>query len=290
MGFVEYLRARHAFIVFAVILTAVIAFTDFSIAYGIHNAHHHVHRTGSNQNSSYSLSVGSGSSADRDTDDSDDVQAPKSLADAHFTIPLGILFGIAAYLAMGFATILGTSLNKENGRGGFAFTKPISRERLALTFIGIDLVAIAAIFVFTILLGFASFAVLGILGKVVIDPSVAMVAAVGLGATVMWYGLLQAATAMRVSGGGLFVGMSWVLFTLGLPFYAITFLGPIFHSLIAVINFFNPLAYFALTSHNEVVSTASILGFAPGASIAITWSIAIAACIAAIYGWKRVEV
>jgi hypothetical protein len=290
MGFVEYLRVRHAFTTFASILATVTAFAVFSIIYGLHNAHQTVHHAGSNQDSSYSISVGSGSGSHPSGDDDQEIATPKSLASATFTIPIGLVFGVASYLAMGFATILGSSLNKENGRGGFAFTKPISRQRLALTYLAIDLAGIGATFAFSVLLGLASFAILGILGKVVLEPGAAMIAGVGLGAAVMWYGLLQAATAMRVSGGGLTVGLSWVFFFLGLPFYAITFLGPVFHGLIAVLDFFNPLAYFAVSSRNDVVAVSSILGFSDTASFAITWGLAIAAFAVAMYGWKRVEV
>jgi hypothetical protein len=74
-----------------------------------------------------------------------------------------------------------------------------------------------------------------------------------------------------------------------LGFYSITYLGPIFHGLIAFIDFFNPLGYYMLRGSNDGVTVESILGFDPQTSTALTWALGIASCGAAVYAWKRVE-
>src|SRR5581483_1371516 len=58
-------------------------------------------------------------------------------------IPVGILFAVASVFALITATMLGGALAKENdGHLELAWTKPVSRERLAIASIASDLVAI----------------------------------------------------------------------------------------------------------------------------------------------------
>jgi hypothetical protein len=274
MAFVEFLRVRNALKIFAIIVACIVLSVDFSIWYGIqhsHGLHHHFHGTLQESDSS--------------------PQQITSLSDLHFDIPLSIILGTAGFAAMIFATIVTTSFNRENGRGGFAFTKPISRERLGLTYIGIDLAAMATAFAFVVALGFVSLAFFGIAGKVRIDPLAFDIAADGFGAAFMWYALLQAVTAMRVSGGGLILGLSWPFFLLALGMYNFDLFGPIFHAAVAAVDLLNPLAYFGFSSHSdENVQLTNIFGFSPATCIAITWSVAVAACGVAIAGWKRLEV
>jgi hypothetical protein len=189
-----------------------------------------------------------------------------------------------------FAMFVSTSLNKENGRGGFAFTKPISRERLAIGYMATDAAAILIAYLYTIAVILLCFAALGITGKIVVDSSWLPVTAAGLGATFMWYGLLQAITGSLGWPGGLFAGLSWPVFSLAAALYQVDFFGPIFHAAIAVVDFFNPFAYFGISSSNDSVSSLSLFGFSTVACIAITWSVAFVACAVAIFEWKRVEV
>jgi hypothetical protein len=266
MGFVEYLRARHALLVYAIVVGAVVAFITGSVDYGIHNARH--------------------------CTDSGRLCVPMhvSLAGGTSKILLGIVLGSASFVTMILATTLAASLNKENGRGGFAFTKPLARERVALTYMGIDFVTILIAYAYTVAVCFAALAVLGIAGKVVADPNAAPIAAGGLGAATMWYGLIQVATALRISGGGLVIGLSWPLFILARGAYSIGFFGAGFHAVVAALDHLNPLAYFAFTGHPDEVHLVSLFGYSATTCIAATWIIAIVACVVAIGEWKQLEV
>jgi hypothetical protein len=278
MGFVEFLRVRKAFTIFAIVLALGAGFTTGSVEYGLHQGLHTVRLQ-----EAHRLHERMAESSARDS-------GPTSLADLKFTIPLAWITGVAVFSVMIFTTIVSTSLNKENGRGGFAFTKPISRDRLAIAYMAIDAAAVAIAYLYTIAVILVCLGVLGIAGKIVADSAWLEVAASGLGAAFMWYGILQAATALRASPGGLFAGLSWPVFIVALALYQVAFFGPIFHAAIAVVDFFNPLAYFGLSGNDDSASSFSLFGFSAEACIAITWSIAVAACAVAIFEWKRVEV
>ena len=117
------------------------------------------------------------------------------------------------------------------------------------------------------------------------------IAACGLGAAFMWYGLLQALTSWNHAKGGLFIGLSWVYVAVLAPIATALDLGPAFHAFAVAMNYINPLAYFAsITDNAHQVNVESLLGLPIGADIAISWSIGIVACAVAAYGWKRLEV
>src|SRR4029077_2513671 len=62
--------------------------------------------------------------------------------DTAVSIPLSVLLPIVGFCAIIFATTISTSLNRENDGVEMVWTKPVSRERLALTYIAFDLAAI----------------------------------------------------------------------------------------------------------------------------------------------------
>ena len=206
----------------------------------------HSHRSGVH------ISIGGSDDASSDAPAAPAAPAPpahvthvRSLHDLNFAVPLGVLFGIAGFVAIGFATILGTSLNKENTLGGFAFTKPISRERLALTYFAVDAGGIVAMFLYVVLFEFIELAILGIGDRVVVDPNAFAVLAIGLGAAAMWYGLLQAVTSALRFPGGMFIGIGWGVFITLIPLSLFMGFGPVFHALVMALNYLNPLAYYS---------------------------------------------
>jgi hypothetical protein len=284
MSFAEFLRARRAFYIFGSILTAIVLSIALSLNVAIHQ---HSHGT----SDSVHVSVGISDAGGGIHTTPSPRHHPTSLRDLNFKIPLGLLFGIAAYATIILATILGTSLNSENGRGGFAFTKPVSRERLALMYFAVDAGVLAATFALALLLAGVALASVGILDRVFVDPGALVIAAAGLGAAVMWYGVLQALTSWNRLKGGLFIGISWATFTITAPLYGVTELGPIFHAFMVAVNFLNPLAYYTSCSMNgDTVTVNSLLGLGTGSIIALTWTLGIAGLAIATFGWKRVEV
>ena len=316
MSLVEYLRVRKAAIVVSIVLAVIVIGNALLVECGIrthgidpgesHAAASGHARSAATERAQVSaairISVGEADRADGAKADAPVAPAaPKSsgahgtdvrsLHDLNFGVPLGILFGIAGFVAIGFATILGTSLNKENTLGGFAFTKPISRERLALTYFAVDAGGIVAMFLYALLLEVIALGILGIFDRIFLDSNAFAILAISLGAAAMWYGLLQALTSVIRSSGGMYIGISWGVFLALTTLSIVTALGPVFHTLIMALNYLNPLAYYSgVDVAGTTATTSSVIALGEGPRIAITWSVGIVACAAAALGWKRVEV
>jgi hypothetical protein len=301
MSLVEYLRVRKAAIIVAIVLTVLVLANTLSVLWGIHNGgldpdDSHAHVVTHAPSATVHISIGgvAGTRSDAPTPPAAPgahVKHITSLRDLNFAVPLGVLFGIAGFVAIAFATILGTSLNKENTLGGFAFTKPIARERLALTYFAVDAGGIVAMFLYVLLFEFIEVAILGLADRIAVDANAFGIAAISLGAAAMWYGLLQAVTSAMRFSGGMFIGIGWGVFCTLLPLSAFMALGPVFHTLIMALNYLNPLAYYSgLDMTGGAATTSSVLALGEGARIAITWSIGIVACAVAALSWKRVEV
>jgi hypothetical protein len=213
---------------------------------------------------------------------------------------LGIsgVFAIAVYCGAVFATIVGRSLNKENDGVEMVWTKPFSRQRLALQYFAYDLGGIVAA---TLLASVLITIVLLDVGRithspvsmVVFDAQSAAALALGLGMSFMWYGLLQAATAWSVGSAGLAVGLSWGLFAALVGFSHTP--PSLFHSVVMTLNILNPLAYMTSVSFSDtggVVSSTTHSIFAGNVwqRAGVAWAIGLAACAGAIAIWKRLEV
>jgi len=281
MILVEYLRARHAFIVFGAILALIVLGIALSVSYAVHFGH-------AVTNGDVSISVGNGGA---EVHRPAPHQSPsEAFGEADFKVPLSILCAFAAFAALVLATILGTSLNSENDRGGFAFTKPVSREQLALTYFAVDAVAVVAVFALSMLLGFVGLWIVGILGRLYVDASALEIAVTGLAEALMWYGLLQVVSAPLRPRLGNLRGISWPIF-LGLAaMYGFTGFGPIFHDFVAAVDFLNPLVYdTSLNIEGPAVTTSSIVGLSEPVRLAITSGIGILGCGLAALNWRRVE-
>lgn len=171
------------------------------------------------------------------------------------------------------------------------FTKPISRERLALQYMAIDAAGILSAFALACGAIFGAVAALGFMGRIYGDTQALWIGGLGLGIAFMWYGIMQAVTASYRGKGGALVGWSWAVFgVLGFAQSA-TYLGPIVGAGVRVINLFNPIAYFSgLVSSGRTASAQSVLGLALEPRVAIAWCIALVGCALAIRIWKRVEI
>jgi hypothetical protein len=282
MAYVEFLRARRAFYIFAIVVAALVGFALLSL-FTSHG--------GSRGGNSFRLGFGYAIIFHKGADGRITETPVSDIPDV--AIPLGVLFGIAAYCAAIFATILSTSLNRERDGLDFPLTRPVSRERIALSYFGVDLLAIAAVFTFTlIVLCLVPLATAGLLGRITVTPQSWWILVLGLGVSFMWYGLVQAVTARLRVGGGWIAGGSWALFSVLLLLPGATFLGPIVHFAVVVLNFINPLAYFHSVGigDDRDVTIHSLYGLGLAARSGIVWAIGVVACTIALQSWKRIEV
>jgi len=211
------------------------------------------------------------------------------------SIPMsGVLF-LAAWCAIIFATVLSTSLNKENDGVEMVWTKPIARERLAVQYIGLDLSAILVAFACPAVLCIIAIASVGGLEYLRFDARTWQTLIIGLGTAFMWYGLVQALTSWQRGRGGMAVGLSWAAAFLVLSFAEATHFvpGPL-HQILLAADVLNPLAYFSSYSLSGYGAHASpvlpqVFAGTEMRSI-LTWSIGFLGCAGAVGGWKRLEV
>src|SRR5208283_4336849 len=104
-------------------------------------------------------------------------------------------------------------LNRERDSLDFTLTRPVSRERIALSYFAVDLAAIVAAFAFAFaVICLLPLAAAGLLGRITADPNAWWILALGLGMSFMWYGIVQAVTARLRGGGGWIAGGSWAFF------------------------------------------------------------------------------
>jgi hypothetical protein len=279
MAYVEFLRARKAFYFFAGIIAVMIGVLLLSL-FASHG--------GSN---TFRLQLGSAIILHKGADGRI-VETPVSGIPG-VNIPLGALFGLAAYCAAVFATVISTSLNRERDDVDFPFTRPVSRERMALSYFAVDLAAIFAAFAFAfVVMCLVPLATAGLLGRITSTPQAWWILALGLGMSFMWYGIIQAITAGMRGSGGWIAGGSWALFGVLLVMPGAQWLGPIVHGVVVALNYVNPLAYFNSIHENAAheMTVGSTLGLGIAVRAGLVWIIGIAACAIAVTSWKRIEV
>ena len=272
MEYVEFLRVRRVFTIFAlfvaVIMLLVIADIVFTWIQG-------------GSISSFGLST---------HDTSHRNHSNLFTYSATSRVPLSILLGIASYMAIVVATQFASSLNKENDGLDYVFVKPVRRELMAMRFIAIDIGGILAIFAFTFAAELVPLALLHAVDRIVIDARAIWICGLGLGVAFMWYGVLQAVTASYRGKGGTIVAFSWGIFVALAGLGYVSALGPIVLGVVHVLNFVNPIAYFSgIVSHVGTFDIDSVLGIPIVARVPIVWAIAFLSLAIAAISWKRVE-
>lgn len=211
-------------------------------------------------------------------------------------IPVGILFAIASIFALVTATMLGGVLAKENdGHLELAWTKPVSRERLALASMATDVVTIVVsqLFAIAVILIICVMFVWPRFYANSMTPSVVLLAVLG---PVAWYACLTAFSASLKRGLGMVCGLGW-LAALLIPSvaqasgHAQSDIGRTIHVIFQTLAYIDPIAY--LSFHGAFDSTSGIafqtaignLNFSAG-MLAV---LAIVYIALAVLQWRRVE-
>jgi hypothetical protein len=213
------------------------------------------------------------------------------------SLPLGALLAGLAWCPMILATVFGISLNRENEGVEMVWTKPVARERLALGYILVDLGAIAVAYLIALAFVMLVLATLGLTGAVFFDATVPRNFGLGLGIAFMWYGLLQAATSWNRGRAGMVVALSWGVFIVLAPLARIFPAGTWLHTLVVLLNYFNPMAYMsAISSHSagatnfSSIEVRSLNDLSFEVRFILVWTIGLVASAIAIFGWKRMEI
>jgi hypothetical protein len=255
MAYVEYLRVRRILIIYTIVVAAIALFVTASLG----SAHVYVNN--------------------------------HDLRGQHIAPPLTVVLVTALFGSLIFGTLLSGTLSRERETIALSWTRPVPRERLALEVVLVDFGGILAAALVTLVCGAIPLLAIGMLAEVYPDGHSVGGVVLMLGVTLMWYGIVQAATAWHRSGAGLAIGMSWVLFPLLMTLGHVTFFGPIFGGAIGALNYLNPLAYSSSYGNfnGASVQETSYLNLSEGIRIAATWLIGLAACAVAIFAWKRSE-
>ena len=259
MAYVEFLRVRRALIIYAIVIIVNVALLTASL----HAGHVWVQSDTSGLRGHHDLGK----------------------------VPLSVVLVAAAFGSLVFGTLISGSLNRERDTLPLSWTRPISRERLGLSCMLVDFAAVVAAFVITLGLGLIPLATTGILARVYPDGHAVVGVVLMLGVTVMWYGLVQAATSWFRGRAGLTVGLSWALFFFLMFLGHQAVFGPIVQGVANALNYLNPLAY--ASSYGRIstgqVDVTSYLMLPESVRTVATWSIGIVACAIAIFAWKRSE-
>jgi len=197
---------------------------------------------------------------------------------------------LATCVALIVATVLGAPFGRENdGHLEIAFTKPISRTRLALETIAVDVAGIVAAWVLTVaalVIGHTIFEA----PNYVYGPTDTIAIGVGLLGAFAWYALLCAATASMKRAYGAVLGVAWPV-AIGVHGIAVADIGytPLAQAVQHVatwLSWIDPLAYLHFgplfsAAHGSVSSLANALPI-----LAI---LALVYVALAVVQWQRVE-
>jgi hypothetical protein len=205
------------------------------------------------------------------------------------TVEFSSLLVGCAFVAFIIATCIAPGLSAESSTLAITWTRPVPRGRIAARFIAVDLAAIVVSFVLMLVVTLIFLAMFGFLGTLHFNGArAAAVLGLGLGCTVMWYGLVTLASTRLPGRGGMIAGLSWVAFLVLGGLWAAPF-PPLIHGLIVLLNYLNPLAYFG--NHlGGAGNPHQIIPFGDLLRTLVTWCIGIAALIGTVRLWSTREV
>jgi hypothetical protein len=201
---------------------------------------------------------------------------------------LSAFVGAASLGALLAATFLATGLNAEHTTTAIIWTRPQSRETIAWRYIAVDFAAILAAFAILLAFILGGMALFGVLSLVWFDPAKSLTEfLLGMGAAVMWYGLIAVAAARVEGHGARFAGLSWAIFLI-LVLIAAAPLPDLLHYLIVALNYLNPLAWLGNlgSSHGD---GGHLIPFSAPVRAAGAWLIAMVAIVASVKLWSTRE-
>ncbi|MGH7737198.1 MAG: hypothetical protein ACREMP_04950 [Candidatus Tyrphobacter sp.] len=175
--------------------------------------------------------------------------------DTDEALPLRVLFPFAAFVALIIGTVLCGPLAKENdGHLDVVWTKPASRERLAIGYFLVDAVGMLASMAMTMLL-IVILTALFEFPRFVADAQTLPTLALSILLPFAWYGLLTMCSASIKKGGrGAVIGLAWVLawilppIALGLRYAQ----EPFFHAIgvgLSYLMLLDPIVYMHLSAN-----------------------------------------
>lgn len=212
-------------------------------------------------------------------------------------ITLPMLFAIAGLIASIFASRYARTLSEENeGHLPVVWTKPASRERYALTVVGIDILGIVAAFLLAFLTALAFIATFAAVSAIGVPSDSGMQLLRYLALPLGYYGVMTALTASFGKPGRGIIGFTWLASFLVMLFAALDFPQP-WNLVFTVLNFVNPIAYAGYT--HKSAHDATVIASGPHATVftSLALSVDLAALLAlfvvglalGIAQWRRVE-
>jgi hypothetical protein len=252
MHYVEMMRARRVLIGYGIALLAIIALTAITVLAGTG----HVNA---------------------------DLKIDSATVILSSSVAAGSLFG-----ALIVTTLMIPGLGAEAATTPIIWTRPTPRDAIAWRYVAIDLATIFVAFLVSIASVYVVFAIFGLIKYAVYDSRTILVAVLGLGTAVMWYGLVSAAAARVPGRGAMMAGLSWVVFLLIGGLSAAHF-PPLIQGLITALNYLNPLAYFSGSNTGNADNFSALISLNVVTRASVVWVIGLVAIVASVRLWSTRE-
>ncbi|MBV8152684.1 MAG: hypothetical protein JO101_00170 [Candidatus Eremiobacteraeota bacterium] len=210
-------------------------------------------------------------------------------------VPFGSVFSIAGYATCIMATMISATLNRDREHLAYLWTRPIPRIRIALTYFLVDVATLVV--AFAVVAVVAAFVMSNLRGlTLVADPNAGTTLLRFIALPLMWYAVVEAVTSWNGLKGPAAGGISWAVFW-GLLILAAVKLPAPFMAIVAVLNIFNPLAYFISNGHSTLldpvtlseVNGRDLIPMDYGVQTVLAYAIFLGGCAFAAYAWKRME-
>ena len=221
----------------------------------------------------------------------------RTVMDSHTpVIPFGILFATSIIMAFIVASLLGGVLSKENdGHLELAWTKPVSRERYALTAFGIDIAAVVLSQLLWVAMALVCMLLFFVPG-IDFEAHVGWHIAITLLGGIAWYAALTGWSASLKRGPGIVVGLGWLLATIvpaieqALRGSALPLVAAI-HAVLLGLSYLDPLAYISMHVTGSTMSAPHVgaLQLTIATSCAALAALIVFYLAVAVAQWRRVE-
>ncbi|HET9394254.1 MAG TPA: hypothetical protein VFO29_12130 [Candidatus Rubrimentiphilum sp.] len=215
--------------------------------------------------------------------------------DMDVQIGLGEFFAVSSIIGLITATMLGGALAKENeSHLELAWSKPVSRDRLALASIAVDMAAIVISQLVTVVLALLLM-LMFVTPHVFVNALTPSAIALSLLGPLAWYACLTAFSASLKRGLGLVVGLGWLAAIVvpavatGTSLSSVTAIQAI-HAVFQAASYIDPISY--LSFHGSVSGSGLTLRTSIGTlgiSALALFFLTIAYVAAAVLQWRRVE-